>query len=100
MREAISHSIKNILRRVGSRYALYATSIVVNIGPPMSNMSLLSVSMHLSFKHQPVINQALLYKYENISTLTIDYTNKNPNFIRIGHVLFGRFFTLLPGVAS
>lgn len=37
--------------------AMCGGRIVVNIGPPMSDMSLLSVSMHLSFKHQPVINQ-------------------------------------------
>lgn len=49
----VSHAVSIV------RNAMYASSIVVNIGPPMSDMSLLSVSMHLSFKHQPVINQAL-----------------------------------------
>lgn len=42
---------------------LYATLIAVDIGPPMSDMSLLSVSMHLSFKHQPVINQTANCSY-------------------------------------
>lgn len=48
--------------------AMCGERIVVNIGPPMSDMSLLSVSMHLSFKHQPVINQTFYTVASNALT--------------------------------
>lgn len=51
--------------------------LVVNIGPPMSDMSLLSVSMHLSFKHRPVINQATFASFQKDVTSLKLQSNQN-----------------------